>query len=118
MFGFFKLIIFSVAAFTIYSSYVKYFPKEKQIENKTEEQHQCRFGSDKCKLCPKKKRSLFDPPQRREIVFHLKEGQVLEEHQVLFNTPEGKELYRQRVAWLTEVCDEYAEKIVNMKNNH
>lgn len=116
MFGIIKLVIAFLLAFFIYNHAESYFEKRKEQQKIEQKKHDCRFGSDKCKLCPKKeKKSIFDPPKRKEIVFHLEEGQVLEKHQVLFNTPEGKELYRQRVSWLTEICNEYAEKVRNSK---
>lgn len=113
MFGIIKTTIAFLIAFVIYNQAVSFFEEKSKKEKTEQNKHQCPVGSDKCKLCPKKKKSLFDSPQRKEIVFHLEENQVLGDNQVLFNTTEGKELYRQRVSWLTEICNEYAEKVKN-----
>lgn len=110
MFGLIKLVVAFLIAIIIYNHFLPSFENKKKD---TAKEHICSLGGDKCKLCPKKKRSLFDPPKPKEIVFYLKEGQVLEEHQVLFNTDEGKKLYHQRVAWLRDICNEYAEKVRN-----
>jgi hypothetical protein len=85
MFGILKLVVAFLLAFFIYNHAESYFEKKK-VEQKTEQKkHECRFGSDKCKLCPKKeKRSIFDPPKRKEIVFHSGRGtRCWRSHQVL-----------------------------------
>lgn len=113
MFGFIKLVIAFLVSFIIYNHAVNYIER-KENEKKN---HVCELGNNNCKLCPRKKKSLFESPKGKEIVFYLKEGQVLEDNQVLFNTPEGKKLYLERLTWLTELCDAYAEKLKNPKNN-
>lgn len=61
----------------------------------------------------KKPKSLFEsptPPPKKEVVFHLEEGQVLTENQVYVKTPEGKAQLEKNIGWLIDICDNYAIK--------
>lgn len=61
----------------------------------------------------KRPKSIFEspePPPRKEVVFHLEEGQVLNENQVYIKTPEGKAQLERNLGWLIDLCDNYALK--------
>lgn len=100
-----KYTISFVLAFFIYNYLVNDLFKAPKQKPKPVKQEQVEVK--------KKPKSLFEsptPPPRKEVVFHLEEGQVLTENQVYIKTPEGKAQYEKNIGWLIDICDNYAIK--------
>jgi hypothetical protein len=113
----FKFALAILLGMFIHSHWAREISKPSSKPGLKSTNHRCPVGTADCRICSKKSALSGEPKStRKEIVFHLEEGQVLTENQISFNTPEGKEEYRKRVGWLRDICDDYAFEQYQKRN--